>query len=442
MTATAKDRAAAPYSPGNGRAGRTPGKRENGAENTFPRLPVGVSRQTEEVAAPLSLPRVFAGLFEPRRYKVSYGGRGGGKSWAYADVLLTEALRRRIRVLCARELQRSIRDSVHKLLADRIRSRGLDEFFTVTESAIRCVNGSEFGFAGLRHNAAELKSYEGVDICWVEEGQKVSQESWDILIPTIRKEGSEIWITLNPDGPNDPTWVHFVESPPPDALVIRALYSDNPFFPATLDAERRACLERDPEKYRWIWLGEPRVMREAQVFNGRWRVEAFADFPARWRYGCDWGFGPDPSCLVRAAVWRNAETGRQEIRVSHEAWAKGLDIAQLPALFDSVPGVRRNVILADGARPELIRHMKRCKFAIKAAKKWPGSVEDGLDVLRDYGLAVHPRCTRLIAELERYSYRQDPLTGEIHRALVDKDNHLIDSLRYAFDDVIRGRGRQ
>ena len=181
-------------------------------------------------------------------------------------------------------------------------------------------------------------------------------------------------------------------------------------------------------------------MREALVFNGRWRVEAFDDFSARWRYGCDWGFGPDPSCIVRAALWRNMDTGRQEIRVSHEGWGKGLDIADLPALFDSVPGSRRSVILADAARPELIRHMRRQRFAIKAAKKWPGSIEDGIDVLRDYSLVVHPRCEHLLEELARYSYKQDPLTGEVQRGLVDRDNHLIDSLRYAFDDVIRGRG--
>lgn len=438
MTVLTPKRPRAAGAPQKGRGGLVPAKGKNGASGAFPGVRERMSGPGS--LAPVQLPAIFAGLFEPHRYKVAYGGRGGAKSWAFADGLLTIAMQRPVRVLCARELQRSIRDSVHRLLADRIHARGLDELFEVTESSIRCKSGSAFGFAGLRHNAAELKSYEGVDICWVEEGQKVSQESWDILIPTIRREGSEIWISLNPDSPNDPTYTQFVLNPPADTLLIKALYSDNPFFPATLEAERLACLERDPEKYRWIWLGEPRVMREALVFNGRWRVEAFDDFSARWRYGCDWGFGPDPSCIVRAALWRNMDTGRQEIRVSHEGWGKGLDIADLPALFDSVPGSRRSVILADAARPELIRHMRRQRFAIKAAKKWPGSIEDGIDVLRDYSLVVHPRCEHLLEELARYSYKQDPLTGEVQRGLVDRDNHLIDSLRYAFDDVIRGRG--
>lgn len=416
-------------------------KTANGPENTF----LGVSKGMQACAgAPdverLAIPAVFSGLFEPHRYKVFYGGRGGGKSWAMADALLTLMRGRRLRVLCARELQRSIRDSVHRLLRDRIIARNLGGEFQVLDTCIRHESGGEILFAGLRHNVAELKSFEGVDICWVEEGQKVSQESWDILLPTIRKEGSEIWISMNPDGPNDPTWTEFVLSPKPDSVVRKVLYCDNPWFPDTLEKERAECERRDPDKYRWIWLGEPRVNREAQVFCNRWRVEAFDEFPARWRYGCDWGFGPDPSVLVRAALRRDPATGAQEIYVSHEAWAKGLEITQLPALLRQVPDVARSVVVADSARPELIRYMRRQRFAIKPAKKWAGSIEDGLDVLKGYGLVVHPRCTHLIEELTRYSYKVDPLTGEIGRAVVDRDNHLIDSLRYAFDDVIRNRG--
>ena len=327
-------------------------KTKNAPESAFRHLPKSMSGTGRAVQVDhVTIPAVFSGLFEPHRYKVFYGGRGGGKSWAFADALISMTRQRRLRVLCARELQRSIRDSVHRLLVDCIRRRDLLSEFTVTETAIRHENGSEFLFAGLRHNVTELKSFEGVDICWVEEGQKVSAESWDILLPTIRKEHSEIWISMNPDGPQDPTWTDFIQSPKPDSLVVKVLYSDNPFFPATLEKERAECERRDPDKYRWIWLGEPRVNREAQVFCGRWRVEAFEDFPARWRYGCDWGFGPDPSVVVRAAVKRDADTGAQEIFVSHEAWAKGLEITRLPALFQHVQYVRRNVVVADSARP-------------------------------------------------------------------------------------------
>lgn len=423
------------------RDGQSTAKSANAAVTPFRDVPKGMPVQPDAVQVDhVAIPAVFAGLFEPHRYKVFHGGRGGGKSWAFADALISMTRQRRLRVLCARELQRSIRDSVHRLLADAIRRRDLLDEFTVTETSIRHENGSEFLFAGLRHNVAELKSFEGVDICWVEEGQKVSAESWDILLPTIRKEGSEIWISMNPDGPQDPTWTDFVQEPKPDSLIVQVLYRDNPFFPETLEKERAECERRDPDKYRWIWLGEPRVNREAQVFCGRWRVQAFDEFAARWRYGADWGFGPDPSVLVRAALRRDMDTGLKEIWVSHEAWARGLEITHLPALFLQVPDVRRNVVVADSARPELVRFMRQKGFAIRPCKKWAGSIEDGLDVLKGCGLVIHPRCTHLIQELTRYSYKVDPLTGEIGRAVVDRDNHLIDSLRYAFDDVIRNRG--
>lgn len=435
---TAQDAAQGVFAPAHEAKGA---KRENAAENASRKLPKDMGMSEERLRVDhVAIPAVFAGLFEPHRYKVFHGGRGGGKSWAFADALISMTMQKKLRVLCARELQKSIRDSVHRLLADRIRQRGLDDEFTITETTIRHSNGSEFLFAGLRHNVAELKSFEGVDICWVEEGQKVSAESWDILLPTIRREGSEIWISMNPDGPQDPTWVDFVLNPKPDSLVVQVLWYHNPFFPETLEKERAECQKRDPEKHSWVWEGKPRVNREAQVFCGRWRVEAFDEFPARWRYGADWGFGPDPSVLVRAALRRNPETGEQEIYVSHEAWAKGLEIQHLPKLFEQVPGVRRGIILADAARPELIRYMRRAKFAIKPAKKWAGSIEDGLDVLKGFGLVVHPRCTHLLEELTRYSYKVDPLTGAIGRAVVDRDNHLIDSLRYAFTDVVQNKG--
>lgn len=393
----------------------------------------------ETGADTIRIPVAFRGLFAAHRYKVFYGGRGAAKSWTFADVLLSIALERRVRVLCARELQSSIRDSVHKLLADRIAARGLDDYFAVTETSIRAVNGSEFGFAGLRHNAAELKSYEGVDICWVEEAHKVSADSWRILLPTIRKAGAEVWISFNPDGKDDPTWQMFVANPRPDSLIVHVTWRDNPFFTPTLEAERQACLASDPDNYEWIWEGVPRVMRESQIFNGRWAVEDFAApvDGVRWYQGCDWGFGPDPSVLVRAYIHRDA--AGEHIRVTHEAWQRGIALERLPTLFDLVPNARRWLIVADSARPELIKYMLRQHYKIKPAKKWPGSIQDGIAVLRSYSLVIHPRCEHTIEEMQRYCYKTDPLTGEIRPDVQDKDNHCVDSLRYAFDALIRGR---
>ena len=220
----------------------------------------------------VSLPIAFAELFDPHRYKVFYGGRGGAKSWTFADALVTIALERRVRVLCGRELQVSIADSVHRLLIDRINARGLDPFFQWTNTGITSVTGSEFLFKGLRHNISEIKSLEGIDICWVEEAQKVSKASWELLIPTIRKEGSEIWLSFNPGTPYDETWQRFVVTPPHDAIVRKVTYRDNPWFSATLEAERVYAQKTLPlEDYLNIWEGVPKISTQAQVFRGRCR---------------------------------------------------------------------------------------------------------------------------------------------------------------------------
>ena len=383
----------------------------------------------------LTVPQAFAPLFRPARYKVFYGGRGGGKSWAFADALLLFALAFSLRILCARELQVSIADSVHRLLADRISARGLEKFFTVTKTGITGRNGSEFIFKGLRHNVSEIKSLEGVDICWVEEAQRVSQESWDLLIPTIRAEGSEIWISFNPGGPDDPTWTQFVVNPRPGSVVVRVGWRDNPYFSATLNRERLDCLKTDPEKYRWIWDGEPRVITEAQVFGGKWAVEDFTPPAAcRWFYGADWGFAADPTVLVRAFVRDNT------LFVADEAWAKGLELEGLDGLFAQVPDSRRWAIRADNSRPEIIRSLRRRGWIVKPCKKWPGSIEEGIAVLRGFArIVVHPRCVHMAEEMRLYSYKTDPLTGEVLPQLIDKNNHCVDALRYALEPVIRNK---
>lgn len=204
----------------------------------------------------VSIPKAFGDLFKPKRYKVYYGGRGGAKSHNIARALLVIGMQKPIRVLCARELQVSIADSVHKLLSDIIREHGMDEFYTITDKTIRGINGTEFGFKGLKHNVNELKSYEGSDYCWVEEAQTVSDRSWEILIPTIRKEGSEIWLSFNPKNPTDPTWQRFVLQADEDMFVKKVSWEDNPFFGDVMNKERLKLLKNDPEAYKHIWEGE------------------------------------------------------------------------------------------------------------------------------------------------------------------------------------------
>jgi phage terminase large subunit len=206
----------------------------------------------------VELPEKLAFLFEPLRYKVAYGGRGSAKSWSFARALLIDAARQPLRIGCFREVQKSIKESVHKLLADQIPLLGLGGYFDVLATTIRGRNGSEFIFSGLAdHTVESIKSYEGLDRAWIEEAQTVSERSWSILVPTIRKAGSEIWVTYNPELETDPTHQRFVTNPPPNCRSVLVNYTDNPWFHETeLEAERQHCLRTDPEGYKNIWEGQ------------------------------------------------------------------------------------------------------------------------------------------------------------------------------------------
>ena len=196
-------------------------------------------------------------LFQPAPYKVAHGGRGSGKSWGVARALLILGAQRPLRILCAREVQKSIDESVHTLLKDQIKELGLEEFYSDLKFEIRGKNGTTFDYSGLaQHTVSSIKSYEGVDICWVEEAQAVSKKSWDTLRPTIRKPGSEIWITFNPELETDITYQMFVADPPTGAVVVQMNYSENPWFSEKLDQERRDCQLKQPKDYDNIWLGK------------------------------------------------------------------------------------------------------------------------------------------------------------------------------------------
>lgn len=216
----------------------------------------------------IQLPSKLQFLFEPKRVKVAYGGRGGAKSWGFADALLIQGANRKLRILCGREVQKSIKDSVHKLLGDRIVALGLESFYEIYETEIRGMNGTEFTFTGLAaHTVNTIKSFEGCDICWVEEAQNVSKKSWDILIPTIRKESSEIWVSFNPDLDTDETYVRFVENKRPDSIVVKINYDDNPWFPDTLENERLLCMRADPGSYKNIWEGECKSSVDGAIYG-------------------------------------------------------------------------------------------------------------------------------------------------------------------------------
>ena len=204
-------------------------------------------------------------LFQKHRYKVLYGGRGGTKSWGIARALLALGADRPLRILCVRETQKSIADSVHALLKEQIQAMGLGWAYRVEKATIIGINGTQFIFSGLK-NATDIKSYEGVDICWVEEAQVVSKASFDILVPTIRKEGSEIWISFNPGLDTDEVWKRFVVNKPTGAYVCEISYLDNPWFPSVLDIERRDMERLDPAGYANVWLGQTRSSVEGAIY--------------------------------------------------------------------------------------------------------------------------------------------------------------------------------
>lgn len=226
------------------------------------------SQQIKDAIAKARFPKKLKCLFEPKqsRYRILYGGRGGSKSWGISRALLIKGVQKQIRVLCAREFQTSIKDSVHKLLCDQISELGLDAHYEITQATIRGINGTEFIFAGIKNNINGLKSIEGIDICWVEEANNVSAHSWSVLIPTIRKENSEIWVSFNPELPTDETYKRFVLNPPENAVVEKINWNDNPYFPEVLDLERKTLQARDIEAYNNVWEGIPRQTIDGAIF--------------------------------------------------------------------------------------------------------------------------------------------------------------------------------
>lgn len=380
----------------------------------------------------------FLELFRPHRHKVFYGGRGSGKSYSVARALIVIAAKACVRILCCREIQNSIRDSSYQLLKDTIERLGLEASFTCTESEIRCsTTGSRFIFKGLLRNEQSVKSTEGIDIAWVEEAQTVSEASWEVLIPTVRRPGSEIWITFNPLGADDPTTKRFIDDPPPDAYVRKVNYDENPFFPPELRREMEWDRSHDYEKYLHIWEGYPRTVSDAQVFRGCYVVEPIPE--DLWKqadrlfFGADFGFARDPSTLVRCFILD------RRLYIDHEAYGVGVEIDELPQLYRSVPGSTEWPIKGDSARPETISYLKnRAGFHIEAADKWPGSIEDGVAYLKSFDkIVVDPRCSHTADEFRLYSYKTDKVTQEVLPVILDKNNHCLDGLRYALSDYIR-----
>ena len=414
--------------------------------------------------AALQLPYAFRELRQPARYKAYYGGRGGAKSHSIAQELVLMGSEKPLSILCGREIQKSIKSSVKKLLDDKITLAGLgpvkeggNGFYESTDYAIKGVNGTEFQFMGLKSNPESVKSIEGLDIAWLEEANTISQRSLDLLVPTVRKEGSELWFSWNRRLRTDPVDNMFLGgTPPPRSIVRKVGWRDNPWFPKVLYDEMMWDKSRDKDKWLHVWEGEPVIRSEARVFQN-WIVEdiddqLLPDFTPN--LGADWGFSTDPTVLVE-----NYVMGRT-LYLRREAWKVKATIDETPALFAgnspfevghpmhwqngfNHPGfesVRRgHRIVADSARPETIKYMQDRRFNIIKSRKGAGSVEDGVEFMKSFDIVVHPDCKHIEDELTYYSYKEDPLTDEVLPILADKKNHTIDACRYSLENIRRAR---
>ena len=403
-------------------------------------------RQRFSLSSSVKVPKSFRFLWDEKaddggvvRYRAVHGGRGSAKSHSLAQALVLKAAEKPLMIGCYREIQKSIRDSVKRLLDQKVQSTGLSDFYVSTDTEIRGKNGSLFVFGGLRSNPDSVKSTEGLDIAAVFEANKVSLRSWELLIPTVRKNGSEIWAEWNPESPDDPVDRMFrgKDGAPPGSIVRRVNWDENPFFPDVLLRDLEYDQKRDPDKYAHIWMGEYLQKSEARVFKN-WTVEEFeAPKAAVFRMGADWGFSVDPSCLVRCYV-----EGRR-LMIDYEAYMVGCEIDNLPHLFNQVPESRKWWITADSARPETIDYMQRHGYPrITPAVKGAKSIDEGIQFLQAYDIVVHPRCKHVIDELTLYAYKTDPDTGRVLPILEDKNNHLIDALRYACEGIRRASPNQ
>ena len=388
----------------------------------------------------IRFPKAVRQIFQPQRYKILYGGRGSAKSWTIARALILIAAEKPLRILCTRELQKSIKDSVWKLLSDQIEMMGYSAHFDVQQASIRGHNGSEFFFEALRYNAPQIKSYEAVDIVWVEEAQTVSKSSWDVLIPTIRKENSEIWISFNPELDTDETYQRFVANPPAGALVLKLNYSENEWFSDVLRQEMEACKARNYADYLTIWEGHCRQSVDGAIYaqeiltatqdNRITNVPYDTTKPVNTYWDLGWADS--------TSIWFVQKIG-MEYRVLDCYQNSGQplthyvqEIQKRPYVYDTdyLPHDARAKQLGTGKSiEEMMRSLGR-KVEIVPQM----SVANGIAAVRAIFTACwfdQKRCAEGLQALRRYRYEKNLDTGQVSKnPLHDENSHFADSFRY------------
>jgi phage terminase large subunit len=379
-------------------------------------------------------------LFRPSRYKVLYGGRGGAKSWGVARALLIKGAEAPLRILCAREIQKSIADSVHQLLKDQITALEMDGFYTVRETYIQGQNGTLFTFHGLKHNVKNIKSIEGTDICWVEEAQTVSKSSWSTLVPTIRKAGSEIWVTFNPELESDETYKRFVKTPPTDAIVVKVNWSDNPWFPDVLRQEKDDLKASDEDEYLTVWEGHCKVTLDGAIYakeirqatqDGRFtRVPYDASKPV----STFWDLGrADMTC-----IWFAQVVGFEFRLIDYyenQGYALGHYLKHIAAKTYHyaehwLPHDAQNELLASELTIE--QQFRAANHKVQIVPKW--DVSPGIEAGRAIFSKCYfdaEKCADGIAALKHYRFDVDPDTKEYSKVpLHDWASHGADAFRY------------
>ncbi|MEX5885662.1 PBSX family phage terminase large subunit [Providencia hangzhouensis] len=395
--------------------------------------------------ARIEIPPKLVPVFENEgvRYRGAYGGRGSAKTRTFA---LMTAIRGYMAakngqsgvILCAREYMNSLEESSMEEVKQAIRSvPWLNDFYELGEKYIRTKCRSvSYVFAGLRHNLDSIKSKARILIAWVDEAESVSETAWTKLTPTVREAGSEIWVTWNPEKDGSATDKRFRKEPPDNAIVVEMNYDDNPWFPSVLEEERLNDQARlDAATYAWIWEGAYLENSDKQVLANKYVVQSFPDDlwkqADRLLFGADFGFAKDPNTLIRMFILDDC------LYIEREAYGVGVELDHMPAFYDEIPEARKWPIKADSARPETISYLKRQGFNISAAKKWQGSVEDGITYLRGFKqIVIHPRCKETAKEARLYSYKTDRITGEVLPVIDDAHNHCWDAVRYGLDGYI------
>ncbi len=380
------------------------------------------------------LPSAFRPLFHPSRYKAYRGGRGGAKSRSFATALVIKSTQQTHLILCCREFQNSIKESVYRVLKKAIQRLEIEDDFTFTNTTI--INkdtGSEFIFMGLFNNADNVKSTEGVTICWIEEAHAVSQTSIDVLFPTIREENSEIWASWNPKYETDPIHKKFVvDEAPPDSLVVEVGFDDNPWFPQVLRDQMEFDRQHDNDKYRHVWLGECVVHSEAQVLDGCWEAVDETPTPPEnvvQRWGLDFGFSVDPSACIRS--WISGRT----LYIDRESYGRKVELDFLPEFMKEADECISNwPVIADSSRPDTISYLNNNGMSVVGSKKGKGSINDGVQRLRSYRIVINQKeCPNTVEEAKRYSYKVDKATGMILPIIEDNWNHCLDAIRYSLE---------